>query len=419
MKRNNLLILLSVLLSMKGIEVSAYDIEVKNDDGVTIYYDYNFSNSTQLIVTYRKDKNNSSAYTGTVAIPETVTYNGKTLSVTSIGNWAFGSCYGLTSVIIPNSVTSIGSRAFAECSGLTSITIPNSVTSIGSYGDYAFYGCSSLTSITVEEGNTVYDSRNNCNAIIKTKSNSIILGCKNTMIPNSVTRIGSGAFSGCSGLTSITIPNSVTNIDDDAFKNCSGLNSITIPNSVTRIGRSAFIGCSGLTSITIPNSVTSIGSSAFQNCSGLTSITIPNSVTNIEDYAFKNCSGLTSITIPNSVTSIGVYAFAKCPELTDVFCLAEVVPTTEIDAFAFSFINNATLHVPNASVNLYKAVEPWKSFKEIVALTDQELSVEGITKDDMAEVDYYAVDGQRANQNTKGLHIIRMSDGTTRKVVIK
>ena len=350
MKRNNLLILLSVLLSMKGIEVSAYDIEVKNDDGVTIYYDYNFSNSTQLIVTYRKDKNNSSAYTGTVAIPETVTYNGKTLSVTSIGNWAFGSCYGLTSVIIPNSVTSIGSRAFAECSGLTSITIPNSVTSIGSYGDYAFYGCSSLTSITVEEGNTVYDSRNNCNAIIKTKSNSIILGCKNTMIPNSVTRIGSGAFSGCSGLTSITIPNSVTNI---------------------------------------------------------------------EDYAFKNCSGLTSITIPNSVTSIGVYAFAKCPELTDVFCLAEVVPTTEIDAFAFSFINNATLHVPNASVNLYKAVEPWKSFKEIVALTDQELSVEGITKDNMAEVDYYAVDGQRANQNTKGLHIIRMSDGTTRKVMKK
>ncbi len=165
-------------------------------------------------------------------------------SVTSIGDYAFEDCNSLTSVTIPNSVTSIGSGAFYGCSGLTSITIPNSVTSIGGS---TFDGCSGLTSITipnsvkwiggggfscfssiiVEEGNAKYDSRVNCNAIIETKSNTLIAGCKNTVIPNSVTSIGGSAFHGCKGLTSITIPNSVTSIGRVAFFNCSDLTSIT------------------------------------------------------------------------------------------------------------------------------------------------------------------------------------------------
>ena len=155
---------------------------------------------------------------------------------------------GCKNTVIPNSVTSIGGRAFRGCSGLTSVEIPNSVTSIGYY---AFYGCSGLTSIIVKEGNTVYDSRNNCNAIIETSSNTLLTGCKNTVIPNSVTSIGDWAFSGCSGLTSITIPNSVTSIGWSAFYNCSGLTSIVIPNGVTSIGASAFNGCYGITSITM------------------------------------------------------------------------------------------------------------------------------------------------------------------------
>ena len=190
-------------------------------------------------------------------------------SVTSIGYSAFGGCSGLTSITIPNSVTSIGESAFGSCSSLTSITIPNSVTSIG---ESAFGSCSDLTSIIVNENNAVYDSRNNCNAIIKTATNTLVSGCKTTVIPNSVTSIGNYAFGGCSGLTSITIPNSVTSIGDRAFRNCSGLTSVTIPNSVTSIGRYAFEGCSGLTSVTIPNSVTSIGNYAFSYCSGLTSV---------------------------------------------------------------------------------------------------------------------------------------------------
>ena len=230
-------------------------------------------------------------------------------SVTSIGYDAFEECRNLTSITIPNSVTSIGYGAFSGCRSLTSITIPNSVTSIGSR---AFWRCRDLEAMIVEAGNSVYDSRNNCNAIIEKETNTLVFGCKGTIIPDNVTSIGDGAFEDCSNLTSIIIPNSVTFIGSGTFSRCSSLTSITIPNSVTSIKGGTFSGCSSLTSIIISSSVTSIEGDTFSGCGSLTSIIIPNSVTSISDYAFRDCSSLTSITIPNSVTSFGEHVFSGC-----------------------------------------------------------------------------------------------------------
>ena len=317
-------------------------------------------------------------------------------SVKSIGKAAFSHCYGLTSIvvedgnpvydsrnncnaivetasnslicgcntsIIPNSVTSIGNYAFDGCSGLTSVTIPNSVTSIG---NLAFLSCSGLTSIVVEDGNPVYDSRNNCNAIIETATNTLHSGCKTTIIPNSVTNIGELAFYGCSGLTSVTIPNSVTSIGEGAFSDCSGLTSIVVED-----GNPVYDSRNNCNAI--------IETATNTLHSGCKTTIIPNSVTSIGDEAFSHCSGLTSVTIPNSVTSIGQRAFAYCFKLLDVYCYAENVPATESDAFESSSIQNATLHVPAASVERYKSSAPWSEFGKIVGLSrEYDLTVSSV-----------------------------------------
>ena len=182
-------------------------------------------------------------------------------SVAAIWGSAFNGCSTLTSITIPNSVQVIGAIAFSGCSSLASITIPKSVTTIGGN---AFQGCSGLSSIIVEDGNAKYDSRNNCNAIIETETNNLILGCKNTVIPNSVKRIEESAFWGCSELISIEIPNSVTSIGEWAFAWCSSLSSVTIPNSITSIKKALFMGCTSLSKVNCyATTPPSVGENAF------------------------------------------------------------------------------------------------------------------------------------------------------------
>ena len=339
-------------------------------------------------------------------------------SVTSIGGSAFEGCSGLTSITIPSSVTWIGGAAFEGCSGLTSITIPSSVTEIGGA---AFEGCSGLTSIT---------------------------------IPSSVTEIGGAAFKGCSGLTNLTIPSSVTSIERSAFEGCSGLTSLTIPSSVTSIKNAAFKGCSGLTSLIIPSSVTSIGSYVFENCSGLTSITIPSSVTEIGGAAFKGCSSLvnlyykidekietylryghlyinvecgieyylndkkiTSVAIPSTITELGRYAFQNCRDLTSVY-VSWQFPIPTGSAFYGVDISKCTLYVPQGTEQDYWLSPGWGDFGKIV-----EFDATGIdkvtTSNDAKELSRYSVNGQRLAAPTKGLNIVKYSDGSVKKVVVQ
>ena len=413
-------------------------------------------------LTAKVERCENSEISGNLDIPETVTYDGYVYSVTSIASYAFQYCTKLTSINIPNSVTSIGYEAFSGCTGLTSIIIPIGVKHIG---DDAFSTGPNLISIVVAEGNPVFDSRENCNAIIKTDSNTLIFGCQNSTIPNSVTTIGHYAFGGCTGLTSITIPNSVTSIEYMAFQGCSNLSSVIIGDHVESIGKSAFERCSSLSSVIIPNSVATVGEEAFRecsnlssviigdgvkniekrtfsqctnlssvtignsvvsikngaflNCKSLTSINIPNSVTAIGDGVFEECSNLSSVIIGNSVTSIGEQVFRLCKSLANVYSYAEKVPECVSPYFVFSGSNykHATLHVPAESVSAYQAVEPWNSFMEIVALTGSDpkpTGIKTITNKKEERHYIYNLQGQRLSSLQKGLNIV---DG--RKIIVK
>ena len=299
-----------MLMSIMSTNASAYDICVSNAEGMTIYYNYT-NNGKELSVTYNGStyeyEPHVTRYEGHIVIPEEVIYMGRKRKVTSIGDNAFNSCHGLTSITIPNSVTAIGERTFSGCSGLTSVNIPNSVTAIGAS---AFSAC----------------------------------GLASVNIPNSVITIGEGSFYNCSRLKKINISNGVKNIDKWAFYGCVGLTSVNIPNSVINLGDGVFQGCSGMTSVTISNSVISIGEEAFSDCRGLQSVTIPNSVTRIGNYAFKNCRGLTSIvSLIENPFKLGGKTGNPTPFPLDVF-------------------NNATLYVPVGTIDKYKNTEGWKDF---------------------------------------------------------
>ena len=287
-------------------------------------------------------------------------------SVTSIGNSAFRGCTGLTSVNIPNSVTSIGYNAFDNCCSLRSIAIPYSVTSIG---QFAFLGCSGLNSITVEDGNSTYDSRDNCNAIIETASNVLINGCHNTIIPNSVTTIERYAFANCDALTNIAIPNSVTSIGQNAFFGCSGLTCITIPNSITEIGSYAFQECSALETLNY-NAINCADDGLTENGSpfynlNISTINIGDGVLKIPAFFACGLSKMTSVTIPNSVINIGKRAFYHCEILSDITCLAETPPVISEENCFYPSYTFATLHVPAQSVELYKSTPYWIRFLNI------------------------------------------------------
>lgn len=312
----------------------------------------------------------------------------KFADMTQIPQYAFYGCESLTGVVIPNSVKTIENDAFCLCKGLKSINLGKEIKTIG---QYAFYSCDKLTEVVIPESletigtavfryckelacisvdinNSYFDSRNNCNAIMETETNRLVLGCKNTIIPqdceiigeyafyycselmevvipNSVETIEEYAFTQCLGLTEVTLGSGVTTIAEAAFENCSKLEKISFNNSLQNIDRNGFSGCTKLKNITLPESVKIIGSGAFNQCYGLTSIAIPGSVTKIGDWAFGYCNGLTEVTIGSSVQTIGEQAFYMCSELASIKSLARTAPNIENYTF-FGVKNNGVLYVP-------------------------------------------------------------------------
>ena len=285
-------------------------------------------------------------------------------SVTSIGIGAFAGCSSLTAIAIPEGVKSIGMSAFSSCSNLTAITIPAGVTSIG---NRVLAFCNNIASMIVDENNAYYDSRDGCNGIVETATNTLIAASESTIIPASVTSIGDAVFSGRSGLTTIDIPMGVTSIGDEAFAS-SGLITIILPEGVTSIGETAFIGCTNLTSINIPKSVTNIGSGIFSGCGSL----------------------------------------------KHVYCHAEEVPSS--GGFWFTEVSeHATLHVPANALEAYKSDASWGSFPNIVALTEDETGIGRLANGD-SEMTIYDLHGRRITdaEGLKGVYIVNGS-----KTVIK
>ena len=407
-------------------------------------------------------------------------------SVKAIGPGAFFQCAALKSVKLSNQLTEIEDETFCDCVSLTSIDIPEGVTSIGYE---AFYGCRELKEANIPSSVVHFGSGVFCYAgftsmpklpeTLTTIPYAIFQSCPLTSveipqniisiegcafndcliteveIPANVTHIGVAAFARCRNLSSIVIPDNVKDIELNAFMDCSNLKtatlsnnlsslsegvfrkctsleSIVIPNGVKKIGLTTFSECKSLRSISIPETVESIDEMAFYRCSSLSSIIIPNNLNYIGRGAFRECSGLTSITLGSNVDFIGLFAFQECKTLSDVYCYAENVPKTESNVFYNTNIEDIMLHVPAASISAYQAVEPWKNFKEIVAVTDQEDDYRPFIEDDKVWavkvfddgmptrqwIEYYYLDGDTiVNGQTAKRMLVASEQDTSGKYV--
>lgn len=334
--------ILLTLLLLASNSVLAYDFQVDK-----LYYTINGNEVTV----------SKSDYINDLVIPKTVSYNGKTYSVTAIGDNAFEYHHEIKTVSIPNTIKSIGEYGFYYCSAITVINIPNSVKTLG---NYAFSGCENVVELTIGSGVTSIGS----------SAFSHCYGLTSVKIPDSVTSIGDCAFWYCNNLNEAIIGNGVTTIPVAAFRGCAKLTKVTLGESVTSLDDSSFGECESLTEVNLPNSLTSIGGTVFYGCSSLGHIIIPNSVVSIGNMAFYHCSSLPSITIPAGVNVIGYSAFEGCTSLAEVYSYIMNPNAVQMQWSTFLEVPTSTsvLYVPKGKVNAYKEHEEWGVFTHIVEM---------------------------------------------------
>lgn len=372
--------------------VYSFDIMV---DG--IYYNLKCIDGEDMVAEVTNNGEWCATYSGNLVIPSSIVVDGVNYPVTGIGDDAFLSCNWLTSVSIPESVSYIGYNSQSVGAGVLSY-------------------CTNLESITVAENSQYYHVVDG----VLYDSTKLFLLCvpakyaSNAFtVPNEVRYIEGGAFANCSNLSQVIIPSSVTSIGEYAFMCCSSLSLVNIPTSITTIPWGMFAGCNSITNINIPNNIQTIGNNAFAG-SGLEEIVIPNSVTSIKSMAFCGCEKLESITLGNSIVDIEYEAFAYCPYLKTVTC--EIPTAKSGDFFIDSPIDQATLYVPEASLESYKTTSPWSDFGTILPITATGIEDNTAAKSNTIDA-IYDLDGKRSNGANRGMNIIRMTDGTTRKVM--
>lgn len=329
---------------------------------------------------------------GDIVIPEVLNIDGKDYTVTEIGEYAFLNTR-TTSITLPATIETINSYAFRNCSRITSLTLPEGLKTIkeGAFAncyniqkihipasvteiyENPFWFCP-LQTITVDKSNPVYDSRNNCNAVIETSANRLVIGNESGTIPAGITIIGAYAFAGNGDMASVIIPEGVERIEACAFYGRWNLASVTLPQSLTELENDVFRYCSNLKSISIPESVTSIGSECF-GTTGLKSFTFPQHITYISWRMFENCPDLEKVELPANVQSIDWHAFNNCKNLKEVVCYAEEPPYLSYEALLNSdgSYNNPIVYVPAGSVDDYKQAYAWYYLSDIRAIEESNM----------------------------------------------
>lgn len=350
-------LLLNISLAFLPMLASAYDAEVNG-----IYYNLDATNLTAEVT----DAGHIGSYNGQVTIPETVEYQGVSYAVTSIAKGAFSYGQSLSTVTLGNSITKIGASAFAYCYQL-----------------------------------------------------------ENVYLSDNLNDLGANAFLLCKKLKSIVIPDGVTEIKTSTFSECNSLETAILPKNLRRIEWDAFYSCTMLKELNIPESVEYIGSSAFSICESLKSLIFPKGLKKLNKSVCMGCSSMEKVSIPSTVTYIDDTVFDLCTSLKQVYCYAASIPEVGKDIFdkqyeIFNMVDlaNAILYVPASSLEQYKQTSPWSRFGTILPLPD-DTGIEEVVVEGYNSCLYFGLDGKQAKSLTRGVYIVKMQNGATKKIFMK